>query len=673
MASLQSSRTQCCCCAIGVFAAMFGVFMLSAGICIVVNVGMEVDTSGLPSNLHNENGQKIVGIILICVAVATLALSASVGFVYFVVCNRKPQNPSPAVAAAASRGGGSKQQGSSELQHNRHRHHHHSGSRGVNGAIQQRAGGAASPADGRLARLLQPERTRSRDSVRTGSQPSLRSAASSMADASVSSSSRSSPHAGRPPNSRYHPKRSHHKSRGLRPNVTRYKLGLEPHLEEDVEAAKSVVDLKRTDAYDNSNDIMTSTANDLENFQPPQAWSEDGQDDTELDQTFLSASSTMPPTIVLNDTLEERHYHQLHPSSNNDSLSIFNNSNNTMETQLLGEGNSSATLGDTLNNTTEFAPYDGTYTEDDLQVENPHHPMFSSDISQMPHPHGFDKVEASPSAANLDAFTAELDSIIDQPKQDKTQKVHHAHNHDHGSSSLHQNNDSERDNLTSSIQLSSDGRPSTHPPSILSSQAITKPSSLPVIPSMSSMSSSSTISLLSSQSSSTDLLAEGSHLTNVETVTVADRKLPSASAINEPKHSKKKIQERQDSEDSINLELESRHGNQSKKGHHRHHRHHRKDKNKAMKHVETELQTMSDHQNVSQNPQAENRIHATVSKNQQEVQSQPLSKEHLDSSSLPKFNAAFSTEGGDPDPEDAAALKEMQEYMKQLMDESEEV
>ncbi|XP_059177304.1 uncharacterized protein LOC131956743 [Physella acuta] len=90
MSTLHSPRIQCCCCAIGVFAAMFGIFMLSAGICIVLNVTfMEVDTSGLPPELHNEEGKKVVGIILICVAVATLGLSATVSVVYFAVCNKK--------------------------------------------------------------------------------------------------------------------------------------------------------------------------------------------------------------------------------------------------------------------------------------------------------------------------------------------------------------------------------------------------------------------------------------------------------------------------------------------------------------------------------------------------------------------------------------------------------
>ncbi|XP_012934769.2 uncharacterized protein LOC101858923, partial [Aplysia californica] len=118
MASLQSPRTQCCCCAVGVFAAMFGIFMLSAGICIVLNVTfMEVDTSGLPPELHNDDGKKVVGIILICVAIAALGLSASVSVVYFVICNRKDDNRQGSQQRQQQQGG----QQNSIAPH--HRHH----------------------------------------------------------------------------------------------------------------------------------------------------------------------------------------------------------------------------------------------------------------------------------------------------------------------------------------------------------------------------------------------------------------------------------------------------------------------------------------------------------------------------------------------------------------------
>ncbi|GFS21580.1 hypothetical protein ElyMa_005086700 [Elysia marginata] len=357
MASLQSSRMQCCCCAIGVFAAMFGVFMLSAGICIVVNVGMEVDTSGLPSNLHNDDGRKIIGIILICVAVATMALSASVGFFYFVVCNRKPQHSS-SEAVAASRGNG-RSATAGDAQQTKHRHHghhhHHGASRGVNGVLQHRSGGAGSPADGRHARLAQPERTRSRDSVRTGSQQSLRSAvAGAIGDSPVGGGNRA---VGRPPGSRYHHKRSHHKSRGFRPNVSRYKSGLEPHQEEDVEAAKSVVDLKRTLASGSSSSAIMSQTTDPRRHHSHQAWSDEYKDETDLEKT---SSFSSPPTIILSNTMDS----QPHLGNTDDSFTGFNNSSNTMETQILEESGSMTMLGNTLNSTADFASPDSTLNEE---------------------------------------------------------------------------------------------------------------------------------------------------------------------------------------------------------------------------------------------------------------------------------------------------------------------
>ena len=40
--------------------ALFGMFMLSTGVCLVLNYNfIDVDTSGLPPNLHNEEGKKV--------------------------------------------------------------------------------------------------------------------------------------------------------------------------------------------------------------------------------------------------------------------------------------------------------------------------------------------------------------------------------------------------------------------------------------------------------------------------------------------------------------------------------------------------------------------------------------------------------------------------------------
>lgn len=68
--------------------------MLSAGICILLNLTfMDVDTSGLPPDLQNDDGKKVVGIILICVAVASLGLSMTVSIVYFFICGKTDNKP----------------------------------------------------------------------------------------------------------------------------------------------------------------------------------------------------------------------------------------------------------------------------------------------------------------------------------------------------------------------------------------------------------------------------------------------------------------------------------------------------------------------------------------------------------------------------------------------------
>lgn len=95
MVRMQSPRVQCCLCAFSVFASLFGMFMTSAGVCLVLNYNLlSVDTSGLPPNLHNDEGKKVVGIILICIGVAALLLSGLVSALYFTACTNKSSPPS---------------------------------------------------------------------------------------------------------------------------------------------------------------------------------------------------------------------------------------------------------------------------------------------------------------------------------------------------------------------------------------------------------------------------------------------------------------------------------------------------------------------------------------------------------------------------------------------------
>ncbi|ESO98627.1 hypothetical protein LOTGIDRAFT_174100 [Lottia gigantea] len=90
---MQSAQKQCCCCACSVFSALFGIVMVSTGVCLVLNYGLiEIDISGLPPQYQNEEGKKIVGIILICVGLSAMGISAIVSILYYTICSRpKPQ------------------------------------------------------------------------------------------------------------------------------------------------------------------------------------------------------------------------------------------------------------------------------------------------------------------------------------------------------------------------------------------------------------------------------------------------------------------------------------------------------------------------------------------------------------------------------------------------------
>ncbi|XP_041363334.1 uncharacterized protein LOC121378978 isoform X2 [Gigantopelta aegis] len=113
MARMHSPRTQCCCCAGNIFFMLFGILMLSTGASLVLNYGqLEVDTGGLPPGLQNEEGKRIVGIILICCGFVAMGISALMGALYFTVCSR-PKPPRNTIApnttsTSASHGAASK-------------------------------------------------------------------------------------------------------------------------------------------------------------------------------------------------------------------------------------------------------------------------------------------------------------------------------------------------------------------------------------------------------------------------------------------------------------------------------------------------------------------------------------------------------------------------------------
>ncbi|RUS79860.1 hypothetical protein EGW08_012386 [Elysia chlorotica] len=530
----------------------------------------KVDTSGLPSNLHNDDGRRIVGIILICVAVATMALSASVGFFYFVVCNRKPQRPSPA-AVAEARGAGRSVVGA-ETQQGKHRHHHshghqHSGGRGVNGALQHRAGGTSSPAEGRHGRLAQPERTRSRDSVRTGSQQSLRSAvAGTSGDAPGGGGGRAAAHSGRPPGSRYHHKRSH-KSRGFRPNVSRYKSGLEPHAEEDVEAAKSVVDLKRTlsGGGSTSSTAVMSQASHPSQFQSHQAWSEDGEE-AELEQSLSASSFTNPPTIVLSSASGT----QLHAMNTNESLSELNDTSITMETQLMGESGSVSMLGDTFNSTAEFVSQDSSHSDEYQHRQIPSNIPFTQNETK----------------AQMPSYSSKQNYDSDIKNPDST------------SLSLVQP-------VSGSI---------THSSAMPQQQS----GAAAAVQSVSSMSSSSAISIASSHFSAANLDTHGSVHSYVESQNDTHRR------------------EKTGAQEECNSP--SSYGG-------------------------TDFQSSQSHTDLA----------TDTAFSPPSYQDRAAGRGDSQASRMARDNSAFSYDGGDPDPDETADLKKIQEFMKELVDETGDV
>ncbi|CAL1535617.1 unnamed protein product [Lymnaea stagnalis] len=262
MASLQSPRTQCCCCAVGVFAAMFGIFMLSAGICIVLNVTfMEVDTSGLPPELHNEEGKKVVGIILICVSIATLGLSASVSVVYFVVCNKKPRSSAPPNPSAQPA-----QPGATSARQVIPPGNRTPGSVTPAGGHHRRSSGHHTPST--LRREVSTV-----DGLPVGRsvspQPSGRNTNPSISGSRHSRSRRQSP-------------KSH------KPHRRAFKPGLASHMEEDLEATRSVNDFQmHQQSTGSSSNSGTSTS--------PSGQSVRASEDRS------HRKSSMPPVIVIDE------------------------------------------------------------------------------------------------------------------------------------------------------------------------------------------------------------------------------------------------------------------------------------------------------------------------------------------------------------------------------------
>ncbi|KAL8600073.1 hypothetical protein ACOMHN_051620 [Nucella lapillus] len=142
MVKLQSPRVQCCMCVLSVMSALLGMFMLSAGVCLVLNYNfLEVDTSGLPPDLHNDEGKKVVGIILICVGVAALGLSGLVSTLFYAACARTSSTSPSSAKDAEGKGQGQGRPGSQEGQGRGHYHSNGSTNSQVRGAGPGVSGG----------------------------------------------------------------------------------------------------------------------------------------------------------------------------------------------------------------------------------------------------------------------------------------------------------------------------------------------------------------------------------------------------------------------------------------------------------------------------------------------------------------------------------------------------
>lgn len=223
-----------------------------------------------------------MGIILICVALASLGMSATVSIIYFTLCSRKPRR---AIVHANATAAGAATEGAMNS----------SGGRTHAGGSSQtgRASSSSSSQHGHNPRQADPS---------NGSQLSI---------GSLPRQRRQSP--GHAPNSRGARKKVQ-KSKGThRMRQPRYHNGLSPHIEEP-ETAKSQVNLK---PHHSSSSNMPSTSSGQGHGHGHQS-SAHFVDETQLDRA-PNLLQIVPPSIVIDDsTLQSQSYDY----SINDSLAI---------------------------------------------------------------------------------------------------------------------------------------------------------------------------------------------------------------------------------------------------------------------------------------------------------------------------------------------------------------
>ncbi|XP_069124929.1 uncharacterized protein [Argopecten irradians] len=89
MPRMRSSSGHCCLCVVGVFMFLAGIIMVSIGVCLILNYGL-FDSALLPPELQNDEGKKIIGIVLTVSGLAATIISISVSSYYLCTKSKTP-------------------------------------------------------------------------------------------------------------------------------------------------------------------------------------------------------------------------------------------------------------------------------------------------------------------------------------------------------------------------------------------------------------------------------------------------------------------------------------------------------------------------------------------------------------------------------------------------------
>lgn len=102
MPRMHSSSAQCCLCVVGVFLFLFGIIMLSMGVCLLLNYGL-FDSKILPEELRSDDGKRIIGIIFICAGIVSALISILVSTFYLCSRSKDPIEPTLSTIPASAR------------------------------------------------------------------------------------------------------------------------------------------------------------------------------------------------------------------------------------------------------------------------------------------------------------------------------------------------------------------------------------------------------------------------------------------------------------------------------------------------------------------------------------------------------------------------------------------